>query len=80
MSRLNGSGARALDFGDTPGTTTTAAFGGGRAGLRLALPGGLLRGPGKYKELERRRRRAQIAARRVLDLLDAGEDPRQAAK
>ena len=43
------------------------------AGLRLALPGGVLRGPDKYKVLESRRRRAQRAARRVLDLIDASE-------
>ncbi|MEP6915051.1 MAG: hypothetical protein ABJC89_05370, partial [Acidobacteriota bacterium] len=62
MAQFDGSLARTLDFGDAPGTTpTTAAVhtGGGRAGLRLALPGGLLRGPDKYKALESRRRQAQ---------------------
>jgi hypothetical protein len=72
MSRFDGSLARALDFGET---TTTAApvYSGGRAGLRLALPGGILRGPDKYKVLASRRRKAQINARRVLDLIEAME-------
>jgi hypothetical protein len=72
MARVDGSLARALDFGET---TTTAApvYSGGRAGLRLAAPGGILRGPGKYKVLESRRRQAQISARRALDLIDASE-------
>lgn len=68
MPRLDGSLARTLDFGDT--TTTAMPV---RSGLRLASPGGILRGPGKYKVLERRRRQAQITARRVLDLIEAGE-------
>jgi hypothetical protein len=71
MPRFDGTLARTLDFGDT--TTTAPVHGGGRAGLRLALPGGVLRGPGKYAALEHRRRRAQITARRVLDLLDVAE-------
>jgi hypothetical protein len=66
MSRFDGSLARTLDFGET---TTTA----GRAGLRLALPGGILRGADKYRVLEGRRRLAQIKARRVLDLIDVME-------
>jgi hypothetical protein len=45
--------------------------------LRLALPGGILRGPGKYKVLEHRRRRAQIDARRTLDLIDAANGARE---
>jgi hypothetical protein len=69
MSRFDGTLARTLDFGE-PGTPVTPVYTGSRTGLRLALPGGVLRGPGKYQVLERRRRRAQIAARRVLDLLD----------
>ena len=43
MARFDGSLARTLDFGET--TTTAPAYSGGRAGLRLALPGGVLRGP-----------------------------------
>jgi hypothetical protein len=66
MARFDGSLARQLDFGSI--TTITAP--GGRAGLRLALPSGVLRGPDKYKVLESRRRQAQIKARRLLDLMD----------
>jgi hypothetical protein len=55
-------------------------YAGGRAGLRLALPGGHLRGPDKYKSLEHRRRRAQITARRVLDLIDAMDHSQPDAK
>jgi hypothetical protein len=69
MSRFDGSLARTLDFGETT-TTAEPVCAGGRAGLRLALPGGILRGADKYKVLERRRRQAQIKARRVLDLFD----------
>ena len=72
MSRFDGSLARTLDFGET--TTTAVPVRGGRAGLRLALSGGVLRGPGKYKVLERRRRQAQMRARRVLDLIEAIEN------
>lgn len=72
MSRFDGSLARTLDFGET---TTTMPVVQGRSGLRLAAAGGLLRGPGKYKVLEARRRQAQIRARRVLDLLEAGDRP-----
>ena len=72
MARFDGSLARTLDFGD--GTAPAGrVHGGGRVGLRLALRGGLLRGADKYKTLERRRRHAQIRARRALDLLDAME-------
>jgi hypothetical protein len=72
MSRFDGSLARTLDFGDL--TSVASGSGAGRTGLRLALRGGgLLRGPDKYKMLERRRRHAQIKARRALDLLDALE-------
>ncbi len=67
MSRFEGSVARTLDFGET---TTTGT---GRARLRLAPPVGILRGPDKYKVLDRKRRQAQIAARRVLDLIDVAE-------
>ena len=81
MSRFEGTVARTLDFGETITTGT------GRVGRRLALPRGVLppqhaqnarrglqlRGPDRYKVLERRRRQAQITARRVLDLIDVGE-------
>ena len=70
MARFDGSLARTLDFGDT---TTAAIHAGTRAGLRLASPGGVLRGADKYKLLEKRRRRAQIKARRALSLIDMME-------
>ena len=68
MARIDGSLAHTLDFGEV--TTPANTFGGGRAGLRLALPGGVLRGPDKYKVLEHRRHQAQIKARRLLDLME----------
>lgn len=64
---FDGSAALKLDFG---GVTTTSAPRGGRTGLRLAVPTGGLRGPDKYKLLERRRRQAQIKARRLLALME----------
>ncbi len=66
MSRFDGSLARALDFGES----TTTSYPDAGAPLRLASSGATLRGPDKYKVLETRRRRAQISARRALDLLD----------
>jgi hypothetical protein len=70
MARFDGSLAHTLDFGDT---TKAATYSGTRAGLRLASPGGVLRGADKYKLLEKRRRRAQIKARRALSLIDMME-------
>jgi len=67
MFRVDGSLARKLDFGET--TTEVRAVRPGSM-RRLAL----LRGPDKYKVLERRRRAAQIKARHVLDLFDLPED------
>ena len=85
MSRFDGALARTLDFGE-PTTTgapgvrflragmeTEVRAGAAPVGLRLARPGGVPPGPDKYKVLERRRRQAQIAARRVLDLIDVAE-------
>jgi hypothetical protein len=72
MSRFDGSLARPVDFGDAT-TTTGPLSSSGRAGLRLASPGGLLRGPDKYKVLDQRRRAAQIQARHAMDLIDAME-------
>lgn len=66
MVRVDGTAARKLDFGDgmqVQGGVPVRA-------LRLAPARVALRGRGKYAELERRRRRAQIAARRLLDLID----------
>ena len=59
--RLGSGQAMKLDFGELP------ALGGCRRGLRLAASGHL-RGPEKYRLLELKRRRAQIRARRVLEL------------
>jgi hypothetical protein len=39
-----------------------------RRGLRLTTPSNTLRGPEKYWILDVRRRRAQIRARRTLDV------------
>ncbi len=66
MPRFDGSLARTLDFGETAPAPV------GRVGLRLTL-GGVMQGPHRYKVLERRRRHAQIAARRALDLIDVAE-------
>jgi hypothetical protein len=68
MSGFDGSLARKLDFGERP--TVISSTGRGRTGLRLAPAVGRLAGPDKYRVLDRRRRRAQIAARRLLDLFD----------
>jgi hypothetical protein len=65
MVPVDGSLARALDFGDPKDV---------RRAPRVAFRRlGLLRGPDKYKVLERRRRAAQIKARHVLDSLDLFE-------
>jgi hypothetical protein len=70
MSGFDGSLARKLDFGEQPGAVTGTGVRGG-ASLRLARPLPRLSGPDKYRVLDVRRRRAQIAARRLLDLCDA---------
>jgi hypothetical protein len=72
MSGFDGSLARKLDFGEQP-TVITSTGGRGRAGLRLAPRLGKLTGPDKYEVLAGRRRRAQIAARRLLDLFEGGK-------
>jgi hypothetical protein len=67
MTRMNGSAALRLDFGDVAVTAC-----GGRSGrglLRLASSR-LMRGPDKYKVLEHRRRQAQIRARHLLHLME----------
>ena len=66
MARIEGSAALKLDFG---GATTTARMVRAGRGLRLASSGAL-RGPEKYKQLELRRRRAQIKARHLLELME----------
>lgn len=70
MPTFDGSLARQLDFDGTPAAPSVAVPG-SRAGLRLALPSGVLRGPDKYAELEHRRRQAQIKARRLLELMES---------
>ncbi len=70
MARFDGSLARTLDFEDN---TAAPIQSHPRAGLRLASPDGLLRGPDKYKVLDKRRRQAQINARRALNLFDMME-------
>ena len=69
MARVEGTLARQLDFGIEPVDGDTAAPR-RRLGLKLAVPSAVLRGPDKYNVLEQRRRRAQINARRLLDLID----------
>ena len=78
MSRFDGSLASTLDFGEMTtshrpirGLTSlrTAPEHQGRSRRRL----GLLRGPDKYKVLDRRRRAAQIRARHAMDLIDVME-------
>ena len=59
----NGALALRLDFGEVPAR-------GRRRELRLALPSGALRGPDKYRQLDLKRRRAQMRARRLLGLMD----------
>jgi hypothetical protein len=72
MGRVDGTAARKLDFEDGVQVQGDMQLQGGAPlrALRLAPARVALRGPGKYAELERRRRRAQIAARRLLDLID----------
>ena len=78
MSRIDGSLASTLDFGEIAtshrpirGLTSvrTAPEHQGSARRRL----GLLRGPDKYKVLDQRRRAAQIRARHAMDLIDVME-------
>ena len=69
MTRFEGNLARQLDFGAAP-STTTATMAPGGTGLRLAPAPRRLTGPDKYRILHERLRRAQIAARRLLDLCD----------
>jgi hypothetical protein len=66
-SYLDGSLARKLDFDDI--TVSLGVTPVPKTELRLAGRSDRLRGPDKYKVLEHRRRQAQIAARRLLDLL-----------
>lgn len=74
MIPLDGALARSFDFAEVSGREAQGA-GGSRPALRLAAAR-RLSGPGKYKVLEARRRRAQRRARHLLDMLDAAEDAR----
>ncbi len=67
IAHLEGSLARKLDFDDI--TVTLGGTPVQKTELRLTGRSERLRGPDKYKVLEHRRRQAQIAARRLLDLL-----------
>ena len=64
MVRTRSALAMKLDFGNGAGQAN-------RRGLALVSGGGLgvLRGPEKYRLLDLKRRRAQIRARRLLNLL-----------
>jgi hypothetical protein len=64
MERRSDASARRLDFGELPTDRTIAR--GFRNGLRLAMMSRELRGPEKYRQLDLRRRRAQIRARHAL--------------
>jgi hypothetical protein len=72
MARFDGALAHQLDFEDFTTTLYSTAQPGrlapARPVLRLAGGGHRLRGPDKYRVLEHRRRQAQIAARRALEL------------
>jgi hypothetical protein len=77
MTRVDASLARTLDFAEGP-AAGGAGSSGRRSRLQFAPVGSRLRlsGPGKYRVLEVRRRRAQIAARHLLDLMDTQETSR----
>jgi hypothetical protein len=67
MARVDGTLARQLQLSEEDGLAVVA---GPKPTLRLARARLALRGPDKYRVLEHRRRKAQMAARRILDLLD----------
>ncbi len=70
MGRFHGTPALQLDFGGSP-RRITATAGPGRPVLRLAiLPPATAGIQDKYRTLERRRRQAQIAARRLLNRVE----------
>ena len=60
MERTSSEVVGKLDFGEVPERPL-------RRGLRLVVTGGI-RGPEKYRMLDLKRRRAQIRARRELQL------------
>ena len=69
MGHVDGSLAKSLDF-DVVARVGRRAVGRSSLSHRPRRPIELLRGPGKYKVLEKRRRAAQIHARHTLDLLE----------
>jgi len=69
MGRVEGSLAMKLDLA---GSARVAGPSRTAASLRLASAARLT-GGGKYRALDMRRRRAQINARRLLDLMDSQE-------
>lgn len=84
MSRFDGSLARTLDFGEAASSTAPASSGRRIHGLASLRPGARVRlltprspafssGADKYTVLDRRRRAAQITARRAMDLIDVME-------
>ena len=84
MSRFDGSLARTLDFGEAAGSSAPASSRLPIRGLASLQPGASVRrltprrlalssAPDKYAVLDRRRRAAQIKARRALDLIDVME-------
>jgi hypothetical protein len=69
MREFDGSLAMKLDFGEVPTRVTSTGTRAG-AGLRLASRPSRLAGPDKYRILDGRRRKAQIRARRILELIE----------
>lgn len=70
LAGFDGSLALKLDFGEVPSRVTSTGSR-GRMALRLAPGPGGLSGPDKYRVLDERRRRAQIRARHLLDMMDS---------
>ena len=73
MARIEGSLARTLDFGELPATVSSTG-GHARVVLRLAPSPARYGAEDKYGILDLRRRRAQLQARRLLDLGELAED------
>ena len=75
MGHVDGSLAKSLDFEEVAVSAHVGRRAVGPSSLSHAprRPIELLRGPGKYKVLEKRRRAAQIHARHTLDLLEMTE-------
>ena len=69
MSGFEGSLALKLNFGEVS-TRVTSTGAGGRVSFRLATVHRELTAPDKYSLLDRRRRHAQINARRMMALME----------